>query len=139
MTAKPPQAGVKSGLSTAKVRASPLSFPHPLLSAATPGRTSRSWKGRCTGCGGTEEDAKPTYSRAIQWMRNLYIEICVAEIAVKDRQFFGIGRWLIHLTSIEVPLTCGREGAVSSGQSPFFPPPSDALHVFYCLNRKPGC
>lgn len=37
--------------------------------------------------------------------------MCVAEIAVEDRHFFGIGRWLIHLFVTEVPLTCGQEGA----------------------------
>ena len=44
------------------------------------------------------------------------VEICVAEIAVEDRHFFEIGRWLIHLVSIEVPLTCGQEEA-----GPFWP------------------
>lgn len=54
-------------------------------------------------------------------MRNLCIEIRVAETAVEDRHFFGIGTWLIHPVSIEGPLTCGQEGLVSSAQAPCFP------------------
>lgn len=108
------------------------SFPQPQLSSAAPRSPCGGWRGCCTTTGGTREDAKHIYPRAIKQMIHFYIETLLAEIAFEDRHFFGIGGHLVYLTVMRFHWPhywcCNQEGAGLSWPFTFLSP------TFRCLS-----